>query len=54
MIPGSDKQIRMYSHGAAADERMMAQYYPELHKVYADRYGTVWSKASAPTGLPEK
>ena len=36
-------EIRMYSHGAAADERMMAQYYPGLHKVYADRYGTVWS-----------
>jgi hypothetical protein len=40
-------EIRMYSHGAAADERMMAQYYPELHRVYADRYGTVWSRASA-------
>ena len=39
-------EIRMYSHGAAADERMMAQYYPELHRVYADRYGTVWSRAS--------
>ncbi len=25
-------EIRMYSHGAAADERMMAQYYPELHE----------------------
>jgi hypothetical protein len=36
----------MYSHGASADEQMMAQYYPELHKVYADRYGTVWSRAS--------
>jgi hypothetical protein len=40
-------EIRMYSHGAAADERMMAQYYPELHRVYADRYGTVWSRASS-------
>jgi hypothetical protein len=40
-------EIRMYSHGAAADDRMMAQYYPELHRVYADRYGTVWSRASA-------
>jgi len=36
-------EIRMYSHGAAADQQMMAQYYPELHRVYADRYGTVWS-----------
>jgi hypothetical protein len=25
----------------------MAQYYPELHRVYADRYGTVWSHASS-------
>ena len=40
-------EIRMYSHGAAADERMMAQYYPELHRVYADRYGTVWSRVSS-------
>lgn len=45
-------EIRMYSHGAAADEQMMAQYYPELHRVYADRYGTVWSQASAPPGAP--
>jgi hypothetical protein len=36
-------EIRMYSHGAVADEQMMAQYYPEHHRVYADRYGTVWS-----------
>jgi len=40
-------EIRMYSHGAAADEQMMAQYYPELHRVYADPYGTVWSQAPA-------
>jgi hypothetical protein len=40
-------EIRMYSHGAEADERMMAQYYPELHRVYADRYGTVWSRVSS-------
>jgi hypothetical protein len=45
-------EIRMYSHGAAADGRMMVQYYPELHKVYADRYGTVWSGASGPPGSP--
>jgi hypothetical protein len=36
-------EIRMYSHGATADEQIMAQYYPELHRVYADQYGTVWS-----------
>jgi hypothetical protein len=46
-------EIRMYSHGAAADEKMMAQYYPEHHKVYADRYGTVWSQLSAPPRPPE-
>jgi hypothetical protein len=39
-------EIRMYSHGSAADEQMMTQYYPELHRVYADRYGTVWSRAA--------
>ena len=39
-------EIRMYSHGAAADEHMMAHYYPELRKVYADGHGTVWSRAS--------
>jgi hypothetical protein len=43
-------EIRMYSHGAAADQQMMAQYYPELHRVYEDRYGAVWSRASAPPG----
>jgi hypothetical protein len=40
-------EIRMYSHGAVADEQMMLQYFPELRRVYADRYGTVWSQASA-------
>ncbi len=39
-------EIRMYSHGGAADQHMMAHYYPGLHKVYADRYGTVWTEAS--------
>jgi hypothetical protein len=38
-------EIRMYSHGLAADEQMMAHYYPEFRKVYTDRYGTVWSRA---------
>jgi hypothetical protein len=36
-------EIRMYSHGAAADGQMMARNYPQLHIVYADQYGTVWS-----------
>jgi hypothetical protein len=47
-----ENEVRMYSHGAAADEQMMAQYYPELHKVYADRYGTVWSQVLAKPGPP--
>jgi hypothetical protein len=44
--------IRMYSHGAAADAKMMAEYCPSLRLVYADRYGTVWSEAWAPGGAP--
>jgi hypothetical protein len=47
-----ENEVRMYSHGAAADEQMMAQHYPELHKVYADRYGTVWSQVLAKPGPP--
>ena len=42
-------EIRMYSHGRAADEQMMALQYPALHQVYADRYGTVWSAGPAAT-----
>ncbi|HEY6455344.1 MAG TPA: hypothetical protein VIY90_08705 [Steroidobacteraceae bacterium] len=37
--------IRMMTHGAAEDRRMMAQNYPTWHKVYGDRFGTVWSAA---------
>ena len=44
--------IRMYSHGAAADAKMMGEYCPNLRRVYADRYGTVWSEAWAPGGSP--
>jgi hypothetical protein len=35
--------IRMYSAGADADAQMMRLNFPSLHRVYADRYGTVWS-----------
>jgi hypothetical protein len=38
-------EIRMFSHGAAADTQMMQQNFPLLHMVYADRYGAVWSTA---------
>jgi len=44
----------MYSHGAAADEQMMAHYYSELHRVYTDRYGTVWSQALPSSGAPDE
>jgi hypothetical protein len=37
--------IRMITHGPAADKQMMAQNYPTWHKVYGDRFGTVWSAA---------
>jgi hypothetical protein len=37
--------IRMLTHGPAEDSKMMAQNYPTWHKVYGDRFGTVWSQA---------
>ncbi len=37
--------IRMLTHGPAEDRKMMAQNYPTWHKVYGDRFGTVWSQA---------
>jgi hypothetical protein len=43
-------EIRMFSHGAAADAQMMQQNFPLLHLVYADRHGTVWS--AAPQAAP--
>jgi hypothetical protein len=36
-------EIRMFSHGVAEDAKMMAQYYPTWRRVYADRFGEVWS-----------
>jgi hypothetical protein len=39
---------RMISHGRTTDARMMAHYFPEMHKVYADPFGTVWSTAQQP------
>jgi hypothetical protein len=35
--------VRMMTHGVAEDRQMMAQYYPTMHKVYADHHGWVWS-----------
>lgn len=37
--------IRMMTHGPAADTEMLAENYPTWHKVYGDRFGTVWSQA---------
>ncbi len=39
-------EIRMFTHGAAADREMMARYYPAMHQVFADHYGWVWSEKS--------
>jgi hypothetical protein len=42
------KVIRMITHGPKLDAKMMAQFFPEMHKVYADPFGTVWSTARQP------
>ena len=38
--------IRMVSNGAAKDAAEIEKYYPGLHRVYEDRYGSVWSAAT--------
>jgi len=35
--------IRMITHGTAADEQMMRENFSAMHRVYADKYGSVWS-----------
>jgi hypothetical protein len=35
--------IRMITHGSAADEQMMRENFSAMHRVYADKYGSVWS-----------
>jgi hypothetical protein len=47
-------EVRMYSRGPASDARMMEQFFPQLHPVYADRYGTVWSELSAQPGISRR
>jgi hypothetical protein len=37
--------VRMLSHGREEDARMMALNFPDLHEVYDDAHGTVWSRA---------
>jgi hypothetical protein len=39
--------MRLITHGRTADVDMMHAWFPELHRVYADRYGSVWSAAPA-------
>jgi hypothetical protein len=35
--------IRMITRGKAEDEAMMRAYFPDMHRVYSDVHGTVWS-----------
>lgn len=35
--------IRMISHGKMEDEAMMRAYFPDMHRIYGDVHGTVWS-----------
>lgn len=37
--------ISMLSHGREEDARMMARNFPNMHKVYGDFHGAVWSAA---------
>jgi hypothetical protein len=42
--------IRMISHGEAADAIMMQNQFPDMHRVYRDSHGSVWS-ATGPPGM---
>jgi hypothetical protein len=44
--------MRFVSHGVEEDKVMMREQFPDLHMVYADRYGSVWS--TAPVQIPKK
>jgi len=44
--------VRMISHGATADRKLLEQYYPGYRRVYADHHGEVWSPASDGAGAP--
>jgi len=39
--------VRLYSHGLDADAQMMRGHFPDLRRVYADRYGSVWSAGTS-------
>ncbi len=36
-------EIRMMTHGRDEDRQLMAQYYPDMHQVFADHHAWVWS-----------
>jgi hypothetical protein len=38
--------VRMITQGGAADADMMRTHFPGLHRIYVDRYGSVWSEAA--------
>jgi hypothetical protein len=40
--------IRMITHGVEADATMMQEQFPDMHRVYADKYGSVWSATGVP------
>jgi hypothetical protein len=44
-------EIRMITRGVEDDAAMMREHFPELHRVFEDKYGTVWS--AAPIHLPD-
>jgi hypothetical protein len=37
--------IYLLSQGPQDDEAMMRKYFPDLHRVYVDAHGSVWSAA---------
>jgi hypothetical protein len=42
-----NSEIRMMSHGRAEDRQLMARYYPDMHRVFADHLASVWSAKGA-------
>jgi hypothetical protein len=39
--------IRMMSHGVLEDRRMMAEYFPDMHKVAGNHHASIWSANAA-------
>jgi hypothetical protein len=35
--------IRMLSRGKSDEAALMQAHFPDMHRVYADEHGTVWS-----------